>query len=145
MIYILKCFQKLYKTINQSISCNLTDFFYSKCTERALKRQQKGNVALGYLKDTSAVEHLRNPGTRTTLGHQGNWVLGHLDTQTFGHLGTEARRYSDTWTLETLKILYLAGSTTTQCVEIFFCHLPVISSSLSFFFGHIQNCFVDKT
>ena len=33
---ILKSFQKLYKTTNESISCNVPDFFYSKSTQRAL-------------------------------------------------------------------------------------------------------------
>ena len=34
--FMFGSFQKLFKTINQSISCNVADFFYSENTQREI-------------------------------------------------------------------------------------------------------------
>ena len=52
-ICILKSFQKLYKTINKLIPCNVADFFHAKSTQRAFQ---------GHL-DTRALGHSSTQGT----------------------------------------------------------------------------------
>ena len=101
-IFILKSLEKLYKTINESISLNGLQTFF---TQRALKgkldikenSQSTLNSLEGHLKDTWALRHLRHLGTRALeeLEHsKDTWVLEHSR-----HLGTQAPRHSGHRTL----------------------------------------------
>ena len=86
----LKSFEKLYKTINESISSNIADFFL-------LKVHSKGNWALeGHSKGIwRALLHL---GIQRELGHSGTWPLRDLGSRALkGHLDTQV-----------LKVHYLA-------------------------------------
>ena len=68
----MKSFLKYYKTINESVTCNDPDIFYSKSTPRTLQGHSKGQV------------HSANP---IALGHS-----RHLGTQAIEHSGTRALR-----------------------------------------------------
>lgn len=96
-ICILKNLQKPYKTISESISCNISKTFL---TRRALKekldtqRELQGHLgtlalkAPGHLGTLRALMHLGTQST-WTLDHSGTctWALvGHLGIQALGHL-----------------------------------------------------------
>ena len=96
-VCILKSFQKLYKTINQSISCNVPDFFLLEEHSKAnwvLKRHSKGTWALGHSKSTWALGQSRNLVSRALKWHLSTWALEwHLGTRAFEwHLGTRDTR-----------------------------------------------------
>ena len=96
---------QIYKTISESISCNFTDSFYPKSTEREIGHSKVIPRALvGYLGTRALEKHLgpralkvlghsrylkRTRGTRRALrrsGTQGTWALRHLGTRrTLGH------------------------------------------------------------
>ena len=58
-VCILESFSNFYKTISESISCNVPDFFHLKSTQRET----------GHSKGTQALSHLK---------HLGMWALKHL-------------------------------------------------------------------
>ena len=77
-ICILKSFVKLYKTINESISCNIAEFFHSQSYQRYSKGT-RGALGHSWIQGTWALDHLRQSGTRRALGYSGtqdNWALG---------------------------------------------------------------------
>ena len=61
-----KFLKKLCKTVNESISSNVGDFFYAECTQRALA-YSKGTprVLQGHMgtQDTRSLEHVRDSST----------------------------------------------------------------------------------
>ena len=87
-ICILKNLQKLYKTISESISCNISkNFSYSKSTQREIRHSKGTPRALGHLGTLRALMH---------LGTQSTWTLDHSGTCTWalvGHLGIQALRH----------------------------------------------------
>ena len=95
-------FLKLYKTIHESISCKVADFFYSKSTQRKIGLSRGTPRALwGDSKGTWALEHLRHSGTRRTHGHSRHLGSRRATRVLEGHLGTA---------LKALEALYLADS-----------------------------------
>ena len=133
--YVKYVFWKVFKSskiINESISCNAADVFYSKSTQKKIGHS-KGTWVLEHSRHLGiwVLEHLRhsgtqrvlgNSGTQRELGHsgtQGTWILGHSDNWTLGHSkGTWALRYSGARALETLEALYLADSAKTKLNEL---------------------------
>ena len=108
-ICILKSFKKLYKTIKESISWCCRRFLLKIRHSRVPQRHSNGTGTLEYLKDTWALGHLRHLGTQAfeTLRHSrhlSTWVLRHLSTRR----ALWALRHASTWSLEALKVLYLA-------------------------------------
>ena len=94
---------QIYKIISESISCNFTDFFYPKSTEREIGHSKVIPRALvGYLGTRALEKHLGpralkvlegHLGARVlkALGRSGTWALeGHLGTKALGHLGTRS-------------------------------------------------------
>ena len=100
-----KQYVKLYKTISESIFCNVPDYFYLKSTQRETRHSKGTPRALGHSKVTRTLEgHL---GTRTLEGHLGTWALK-------GHSGNRA-----------LQALYLANSLRIKTVIINLLNLEV--------------------
>ena len=120
MCYILKIFFKFFKTIKESISCNIGEFFHSKNTQweirhsKALHWLSKGSLISlqEHSKEIWALAHSRaleeHLGTRAqkAVGHLGVWALedrSHSSTQsTLGYSCVErswALRGSGTWAL----------------------------------------------
>ena len=102
-IFILKSLEKLYKTINESISLNGLQTFF---TQRALKgkldikvnSQSTLNSLEGHLKDTWALRYLRHLDTRALeeLEHsKDTWVLEHSRHLGTRHPGTQAIGHLD--------------------------------------------------
>ena len=91
---ILKSFKKLYKTFNESISCNVPRFFYLKSTRREIGHSKGTHSALGH----SSIRRVLG-----NLGTQGTWALGHSSalrhsstqgTWEFIHMGTRDTLFS---------------------------------------------------
>ena len=127
MYVFWKVFKKVYKTISESISCNVADFF----TRRSLKGKLCSQRALqGHSKVTPRA--LGNSSTRRALGHsrylgtQDNWALGHSSTwgtralKTLGHLGTRALEghSKSTWTLRHLNTQGTRGTLFSRLLQM---------------------------
>ena len=93
-MYCEKVFEKLYKTIKESVSSNVTDLFYLKSTQRALGHPKGtrellkehlsiGTVLLGHYKGTQGTRALKYLRLSGTLRYFGTWALKAL-----GHSGT---------------------------------------------------------
>ena len=128
--YVKYVFWKVFKSskiINESISCNAADVFYSKSTQKKIGHSKgtltalQGHLgtralkAFGHL-GTRALKAFGHLGTRAfeALGHsKGTWELGHSKgTWAFGY-----SRHLGTWTLRQLDTRGLKGHLGTQVLR----------------------------